>query len=122
VHYLPAAVLANLIAVGWNFALTDTLLYRNHRQRSFAGRITRFFVMGNADLLLRIPLLAVLVDGAHLPVLLANLVTLVASFVVRFLILDRVIYRAKPKQSTEPQDQPGAPTRPAIETPAMENA
>jgi dolichol-phosphate mannosyltransferase len=96
-HYLPAAVLANLIAVGWNFALTDTLLYRNRRHRSFAGRVTRFFVMGNADLLLRVPLLALLVDGAHLGVLIANLTALLASFVVRFLILDKVIYLARPK-------------------------
>ncbi|MEU8228280.1 glycosyltransferase family 2 protein [Actinoplanes sp. NPDC048967] len=97
VHYLAAAVLANMIAVGWNFALTDTLLYRNRRHRSLAGRLTRFFAMGNADLLLRIPLLALLVDGLHVGVLVANLMTLVTSFVVRFLILDKVIYRAKPR-------------------------
>ena len=97
VHYLPAAVLANLIAVGWNFALTDSLLYRNRRHRSLTSRMSRFFLMGNADLLLRIPLLALLVDGAHVGVLIANLMTLVTSFVVRFLILDKVIYRAKPK-------------------------
>jgi dolichol-phosphate mannosyltransferase len=96
VHYLPAAVVANLIAVGWNFALTDTLLYRNRRHRSLASRITRFFVLGNIDLLLRIPLLALLVDGLHMGVLAANLVTLLASFVIRFLILDKVIYLAKP--------------------------
>jgi dolichol-phosphate mannosyltransferase len=52
--------------------------------------------MGNADLVLRIPLLAVLVDGVHLGVLVANLVTLVTSFIVRFLISDKVIYRSKP--------------------------
>ena len=96
VHYLPAAVAANLIAVGWNFALTDTLLYRNRRHRSLASRLTRFFVLGNIDLLLRIPLLAVLVDGLHMGVLAANLVTLLASFVLRFLILDKVIYLATP--------------------------
>jgi len=96
VHYLPAAVAANLIAVGWNFALTDMLLYRNRRHRSFASRITRFFVLGNADLLLRIPLLALLVSGLQMGVLVANLVTLLASFVVRFLILDKVIYLAEP--------------------------
>ncbi|WP_328472943.1 glycosyltransferase family 2 protein [Actinoplanes sp. NBC_00393] len=93
VHYLPAAVLANMVAVTWNFALIDSLLYRNHRhRRSLAGRFTRFFVMGNADLLLRVPLLALLVGGLHVGVLTANLVTLVVSFVIRFLILDRVIY------------------------------
>ena len=95
VHYLPAAIVANLIAVGWNFALTDTLLYRNRRHRSLASRMLRFFVLGNADLLLRIPLLALLVDGAHVGVLVANLVTLVTSFVVRFVILDKVIYRVR---------------------------
>jgi dolichol-phosphate mannosyltransferase len=100
VHYLPAAVVANFIAVGWNFVLTDTLLYRNRRHRSLLGRMTRFFVLGNADLLLRIPLLALLVGGAHLGVLAANLLTLVASFVVRFLILDKVIYLARPKAAT----------------------
>jgi dolichol-phosphate mannosyltransferase len=93
-------MLANLIAVGWNFALTDTLLYRDRRQRSFAGRITRFFLLGNADLLVRIPLLALLVDGAHVGVLIANLITLVASFVVRFVVLDKVIYRARSAKTT----------------------
>ena len=96
VHYLPAAIVANLIAVGWNFALTDTLLYRDRRQhRSFAGRISRFFVLGNADLLLRVPLLALLVSGLHVGVLIANLLTLLISFVVRFLILDGLIYKAR---------------------------
>ncbi|MCM4078864.1 glycosyltransferase [Paractinoplanes hotanensis] len=96
VHYLPAAIVANLLAVGWNFLLTDALLYRDRRQhRSFTGRISRFFVLGNADLLLRVPLLALLVSGLHVGVLIANLLTLLVSFVVRFLILDGVIYRAR---------------------------
>ncbi|MET8148847.1 glycosyltransferase family 2 protein [Actinoplanes sp. NPDC049668] len=96
VHYLPAAVAANLVAVGWNFVLTDTLLYRNRRHRSLSGRMGRFFVLGNVDLLLRIPMLALLVDGLHVEVLAANLITLLTSFVLRFLVLDKVIYRARP--------------------------
>jgi dolichol-phosphate mannosyltransferase len=95
VHYAVGAVLANLVAVGWNFALADTLLYRNHRGRGFLGRISRFFLIGNADLLLRVPLLALLVDGLHVGVLLGNLLTLVTSFLVRFLVSDRLIYRAR---------------------------
>jgi dolichol-phosphate mannosyltransferase len=93
-HYTAAAVAANVVAVGWNFVLTDTLLYRNHRRSGLVSRSARFFLMGNADLLLRIPLLALLVSGLHLGVLAGNLLTLVASFVVRFLISDRLIYRA----------------------------
>jgi dolichol-phosphate mannosyltransferase len=97
VHYTAAAVVANVIAVGWNFVLTDTLLYRNHRRRGPVSRFARFFLVGNADLLLRIPLLALLVSGLHLGVLAGNLLTLVASFVIRFLISDRLIYRAGKK-------------------------
>lgn len=95
VQYLVAAVLANVVAVGWNFVLVDRFLYRNRRDRSFAGRFARFFLLGNADLLLRVPLLALLVGGVGLGVLWANLVTLVVSFVARFLISDKVIYRVR---------------------------
>ncbi|GIE31784.1 dolichol monophosphate mannose synthase [Actinoplanes italicus] len=96
-HYAAAAVAANVVAVGWNFVLTDTLLYRNHRRSGLVSRSARFFLMGNADLLLRIPMLTLLVSGLHLGVLAGNLLTLVASFVVRFLISDRLIYRAGKK-------------------------
>jgi dolichol-phosphate mannosyltransferase len=104
VHYLPAAILANMVAVGWNFVLTDNVLYRNRRHRSLPGRLTRFFLMGNADLLLRIPLLALLVGTLGVAVLPANLLTLLVSFVLRFLFLDKVIYLAKPRSTR------GAPT------------
>jgi dolichol-phosphate mannosyltransferase len=98
---VPAALIANLVAVTWNFALTDTLLYRNRRHRTLTGRLTHFFFMGHADLVLRIPLLALLVDGVHLGVLVANLLTLVTSFLVRFLISDKVIYRSKPTAAVD---------------------
>ena len=104
VHYLPAAIIANLVAVGWNFVLTDNFLYRNRRHRSLPGRAVRFFVMGNADLLLRIPLLALLVGTLGVAVLPANLLTLLVSFALRFLFLDKVIYLAKPRSTR------GAPT------------
>ncbi|MEV6350316.1 glycosyltransferase [Actinoplanes sp. NPDC051851] len=100
VHYAPAAVLANMAAVLWNFALIDGLLYRRHRhRRAFGSRFLRFFLLGNADLVLRVPLLAVLVDGVHTGVLTANLITLMASFTARFLILDRLIYRVRPARA-----------------------
>jgi dolichol-phosphate mannosyltransferase len=69
-----------MAAVVWNFALADSL--------------RRFFVMGNADLLVRIPLLALLVSGLHLGVLAGNLLTLLASFLVRFFVSDKLIYVA----------------------------
>ena len=33
VHYLAAAVVANQVAIAWNFVLTDTLLFHSRRHR-----------------------------------------------------------------------------------------
>ena len=55
-----------------------------------AGRV-RFFLMNNLLLLARLPVLQLLVDrGLH--VLVANAITLVLLFVVRFVVSDRAIF------------------------------
>lgn len=104
VHYLPAAVAANQVGIAWNFVLVD-LLFQHRRRRRWAGRLGSFFALNNADLLVRIPLLAVLVGYLGLGVLAGTVLTLVLMFVVRFLVTDRVIYLptvARP----EPEPQP----------------
>jgi dolichol-phosphate mannosyltransferase len=126
-HYLPAAVLANQVAIAWNFLLTDGLLFKSgQRRRSFAGRALRYLLLGNADLVLRIPALALLVTQLHLGALVGNAITLAGAFLLRFLVIDRVIYaRTSPSsaaQTTPPQTpapQPGAPVAtgsPVLET------
>jgi dolichol-phosphate mannosyltransferase len=94
-HYLPAAAIANQVALAWNFALTE-MLFRRRRHRRLATRIAQFFLLGNLDLVLRVPVLAYLVDGMHVHYLYANVVTLVASFLIRFAIIDRFIYARRP--------------------------
>jgi len=99
-HYLVGAVLANQVALVWNFLLTELLtelLFHRRRHRSLAGRLSRFYLMGSVDLAVRVPALALLVSSLHMGVLWGSFVTLVASSVFRFLILDRVIYAARPK-------------------------
>jgi dolichol-phosphate mannosyltransferase len=91
--YLPAEILANQVAIGWNFLLIDTLLFRDRRRRHWTGRFGKFLLLANADLIGRIPLLAVLVSYAGMNVMLATVITLVISFTVRFIVTDRLIYR-----------------------------
>ncbi|MFC1411855.1 glycosyltransferase [Streptacidiphilus sp. N1-12] len=91
-HYLPAEVLANQGALLWNFALLELTVFRDRRTRHWASRAGRFWLLGNADLLLRVPLLALLVGGLGMGVLWATALSLVVSFAVRFLIAERSIY------------------------------
>jgi dolichol-phosphate mannosyltransferase len=96
IHYLLAEVLANQVAVAWNFLLLDLLVFRDRRYRHWAGRFGKFLVLANADLIARIPLLGLLVTRLHMNVLLATAITLTAASGVRFVITDRLIYLSRP--------------------------
>lgn len=96
VHYLPAAVAATEVAICWNFALVDLVVFRARRGRHWTGRFGRFVVLNNLDLAVRLPLLAAMVAWFGADELLANLATLVVAFVLRFTLTDRFIYRPAP--------------------------
>ncbi|MBO3744972.1 glycosyltransferase [Streptosporangiaceae bacterium NEAU-GS5] len=90
-HHLLGVCLATIASTTWNFALTDAVLYRRG-----PGRAARFwrFALVNAGLLVpRLPVVEMLVR-AGVNVYVANVVTLSALFLLRFLISDRVIYGA----------------------------
>jgi dolichol-phosphate mannosyltransferase len=107
-HYLVAAALATQVSTMWNFLLTDRVVFRSRRKNGGWGRMWRFFLMNNLALLLRLPLLALLVN-VGMGVLLANVVTLVALFVVRYVISDRLIF-GRPVPAVSPEI-----TRPPVE-------
>ncbi|HST48570.1 glycosyltransferase [Jatrophihabitans sp.] len=94
-HYLIAAVLATEVSTSWNFVLTEKFVFTGHKPGTRLGRAVRFFLLNHLALLPRLPLLALLVGvfGAHL--LIANVLTLVLLFLVRFVVADSAIY-AKP--------------------------
>ncbi|MET7761621.1 glycosyltransferase family 2 protein [Streptomyces sp. NPDC005336] len=93
-HYVPAEIIANQAGLLWNFALVDTLLHRRHRaERPRGARLTGFALLGNADLIARIPLMMVLVSAFGLSALPATAIGLVAGFTLRFLLVDKLVYR-----------------------------
>ncbi|MCX5376278.1 glycosyltransferase family 2 protein [Streptomyces sp. NBC_00091] len=92
-QYLAAEVLANQAGVLWNFLLIETLLFRDRRRhRHWADRIGRFALLANADLLLRIPLIALFVGRFGLEVLPATALALVTTFVLRFAATEALVY------------------------------
>jgi putative flippase GtrA len=100
-HYLLAAALATQFSTLWNFLLTDRLVFRTARNEGAWGRVWRFFAMNNIALVLRLPMLAAIVN-LGVPVLAANVITLVALFAVRYLVSDRLIF-ARPEETVTPR-------------------
>ncbi|MFG2986121.1 glycosyltransferase [Streptomyces sp. NPDC048258] len=92
-HYLPAEIVANQAGVLWNFVLIETLLFRDRRRhRHWADRVGRFALLANADLLLRIPLIAVFVAKFGMAVLPATALALVTTFVLRYAATEALVY------------------------------
>nr|QLJ96420.1 glycosyltransferase [Micromonospora carbonacea] len=100
-HHLLGAALATQLSTSWNFLLVDNLIYRRDRVGSLPARAVRFFLLNNVLLVLRLPVLQALVF-AGVGVLVANAATLVALFLVRFLVNDQVIYAALDRGRRDP--------------------
>nr|MDT0664085.1 GtrA family protein [Micromonospora sp. DSM 115978] len=124
-HYLVAAVIATQVAVLWNFVGCELLVW----EREKTSRLRRYFpfaAVNNVDLVLRVPLLALLVDRLALGVGTATLLTLATAVVVRYLVVDRVIYRepsvSAPVEVAAPVVEVAAPVvaLPAVAGPALD--
>ncbi|MER6201806.1 glycosyltransferase family 2 protein [Streptomyces sp. NPDC001586] len=114
-HYLPAEIVANQAGVLWNFLLIETLLFRDRRRhRHWADRVGRFALLANADLLLRIPLIAVFVARFGMEVLPATALALVTTFVLRFAATEALVYlprRSRTPRTPSTPSTPGAPPK-----------
>jgi dolichol-phosphate mannosyltransferase len=90
-NHLLGAALATQVSTTWNFVLVDTVIYRKRAHGTRLGRAVRFFIMNNVLLLARLPVFQFLIDRGF-RVLVANAITLVLLFVVRFVLSDRAIF------------------------------
>lgn len=103
-HYLPAEIVANQFGVAWNFLLIEQLLFRERRRhRHWADRTARFALLANADLVLRLPLIALLVAQFGMAALPATALALVITFVLRFAGTEALVYlpsRSRKARST----------------------
>jgi dolichol-phosphate mannosyltransferase len=90
--YLLAAVVATQVSTTWNFAGMEIFVFSDRKTGGFWGRYLRFCVLNNTVMLARLPVLAFLVTVIHTPKTLANVLTLLGVFFIRFGISDRFIY------------------------------
>lgn len=95
--YIPAAIIASEVTIIGNFLLLEYLVFSDMRADSGSVwvRFAKSFTFNNIEALVRIPVLALLVQDAHIPSVLAAAITLVAAFVVRFVYHALWVYAPK---------------------------
>jgi dolichol-phosphate mannosyltransferase len=110
-HYLPAAVLATEVAIVHNFLLQERLVFRDLRdgRHRWWMRGVHSVVYNNVDTLVRLPLLALLVEVLSVPSVLGQAVTLGGAFLARFFFVSSVVYGQRRKAAEldagEPADE-----------------
>ncbi|MEC5198430.1 dolichol-phosphate mannosyltransferase [Arthrobacter sp. PL16] len=121
VHYVVAAIAAAEITILSNFLMQEKLVFNGalHRAASTHKRFLQSVGFNNAEALLRLPVLVLLVEMLLINSVLAQAGTLAAAFGLRYLFHTKVVYLARPRIKPLPDDVIPAdqiPTRLALET------
>ncbi|MEO2135111.1 glycosyltransferase family 2 protein [Microbacterium sp.] len=98
-NYVSAAIIASEVTIIGNFLLLEYLVFADMRSESGAMwmRFLKSFAFNNVEAVVRIPVIPLLVQGAHIPSVLAAAITLAAAFVVRFVYHALWVYAPKRK-------------------------
>nr|WP_084631886.1 glycosyltransferase family 2 protein [Demequina aestuarii] len=106
--YLVAAIIAAEVTIVTNFLLQDRYVFRDMREHAapWWARFATSFTFNNAEAMIRIPVLAWMVEALHIQSIVAAAITLAVAFVVRFVFHSLVVY---------------APRRPSVRASADEH-
>ncbi len=91
VHYLIAAAVATQVAILWNFAGAELVVFRDRRAGRLWHRSVRYVAVSETDLA-RLPFIALLVHYVGLGSLLATAVSLLAAVALRYSLAARLVY------------------------------
>jgi dolichol-phosphate mannosyltransferase len=102
-HYLLSAVIATQVSTLWNFFLTEFWVFGDRRAHgSFWKRLLGFAVINNALLLVRGPMISGLVEQLHMHYVPANLISIGAATLLRYVMADKLLWSQKAPRSTPP--------------------
>lgn len=103
VNYIAAAIIAAETTIIGNFLLQERFVFHDmkHEASGVWSRFAKSFSFNNAELLIRIPIVALMVSGGHISVVIATAITLVVAFIVRFVFHSLVVYAPR-KPDAEP--------------------
>lgn len=106
VGYITSAIIAAEVTIIANFLLIERFVFQDMRgQASGVGsRFAKSFLFNNAEAVIRIPIVALMVSTSHISAVVATAITLVVAFFVRFVFHSLVVYAPK---------KPGAAPSPA---------
>lgn len=104
VDYIVAAIVAAEVTIVANFLLQERFVFHDMRGAASQGwvRFAKSFTFNNLEALVRIPIIALMVESWHFSAVVATAITLVVAFFLRFVFHSLVVYAPR---------KAGAPSR-----------
>lgn len=101
VDYVVSAVIAAELTIIGNFLLIEHFVFQDMRGAASGVwmRFAKSFTFNNAEAVIRIPVVALMVSSGHISVVLATAITLAIAFVVRFVFHSLVVYAPRPPKA-----------------------
>ena len=103
VDYIAAAIVAAETTIIANFLLIERFVFQDMRGEASGvwSRFAQSVTFNNVELLVRIPVVALMVSSGHITAVVATALTLVVAFVLRFVFHALVVYAPR-KVSAQP--------------------
>ncbi|GAB3999273.1 glycosyltransferase [Nocardioides marmoraquaticus] len=110
VNYVVAAVVAAEVTIVANFVLIERFVFHDliGQASGVSSRFAKSFAFNNAEALVRIPIMALMVETGHISAVIATAVTLAVAFLLRFVFHALVVYA--PRESVKAVERPLADT------------
>lgn len=104
VGYIAAAVIAAETTIIANFLLIERFVFSDMRGQASGvwSRFTKSFLFNNAEAVIRIPIVALMVSTSHFSAVVATAITLVVAFFLRFVFHSLVVYAPKKDAAAAP--------------------
>ena len=104
--YVWAAILAAEVTIIGNFLLQERLVFREMRNLASGtwSRFAKSFAFNNAEAVIRIPVMTLIVEAWHISSVLATAVTLVVAFFARFIFHSLVVYAPRKTRGDRMED------------------
>lgn len=107
VGYIVAAIIAAEVTIVANFLLQERFVFQDMTgdASTIWLRFVKSFSFNNAEALVRIPVLAFLVETWHFSSVIAAAVTLVVAFIARFMFHSLVVYAPRKGSVGKPAER-----------------
>lgn len=111
VNYIVAAIVAAELTIIGNFLLIERFVFHDMKGQASGvwSRFAKSFTFNNVEALVRIPIVALMVESWHFSSVIATALTLILAFFVRFVFHSLVVYAPKKPDAEK------SPARRAVE-------